>query len=108
MVGIVEGDNRYQCLKVIQKLYYDFGILMQIPSVFTTYLKNPFVNWYNSMIKIPEAPLLYRHRNLAIEPLYSLIKQIFDLQKENQLPYRGIDSVSAFDDRSFDHSAHVF
>lgn len=96
MVGIVVGDNGYQCLKVIQKLYHDFGILMQIPSVFTTYLKNPFVNWYNDMIKIPEARFLYRHRKPAIEPLFSLIKQIFDLQKENQLPYRGIDKVSAF------------
>ena len=96
MLGIVVGDNGYQCLKVIQKLYQDFGILMQIPSAFTTYLKKPFVIWYNAMIKLPQARLLYRHRKPAIEPLFSLIKQIFDLQNENQLPYRGIHRVSAF------------
>ena len=94
--GIVVGDAGYRCLKVIQFLYEDFGILLQTPKAFTTYLKKPFVKWYNSMISLAVARILYRHRKPSIEPLFSLIKQLFDLQGEKQLPYKGIDKVSAF------------
>lgn len=96
MVGIVVGDAAYQCLKVIRLLYEDDGILLQTPKVFTTYVKQPFVKWYNSVIQLAEARWLYRHRKPSIEPLFSLIKQLFDLQGEKQLPYKGIDKVSAF------------
>lgn len=96
MVGIVVGDAGYQCLKVIQSLYEDFGILLQTPKVFTSYLKSPFVQWYNTMIQLVQAQWLYRRRKPSIEPLFSLIKHIFDLEGEKQLPYKGIDKVSAF------------
>lgn len=96
MVGIVVGDAGYRCLKVIQLLWSEFGILLQTPKAFTTYLKRPFVKWYNSMIQVAPAKLLYRHRKPAIEPLFALIKHIFDLEGEKQLPYKGIDKVSAF------------
>lgn len=96
MVGIIVGDAGYQCLKVIQVLYQDFGILLQTPKVFSTYLNKPFVRWYNAMIQVAQARQLYRYRKPSIEPLFSLIKQIFDLEGEKQLPYKGIDKVSAF------------
>lgn len=96
MVGIIVGDAGYQCLRVIQHLYEDLGVLLQTPKVFSTYSKRPFVQWYNSMIQLAEARLLYRHRKPSIEPLFSLIKQIFGLEGEKQLPYKGIDKVSAF------------
>lgn len=96
MVGIVVGDAGYQCLKVIRQLYQQYGILLQTPKVFTTYVKQQFVKWYNSMVQLAEARQLYRHRKPSIEPLFSLIKQLFDLEGEKQLPYQGIDKVSAF------------
>lgn len=96
MVGIIIGDAGYQSLEVMKKLYKDYGILLQTPKVFTSYVKQPFVKWYNSMIQLAEARSLYRHRKPAIEPLFSLIKQLFDLEGEKQLPYKGIDKVSAF------------
>lgn len=96
LVGIVVGDAGYQCLKVIQQLYTDFGILLQTPKAFTTYLAKPFVRWYNTMIQVVQARMLYRHRKPSIEPLFSLIKLLFGLEGEKQLPYRGIDKVSAF------------
>lgn len=96
MVGIVVGDAGYRCLQVIRLLHEDYGILLQTPKAFTTYVKQPFVKWYNAMIQLAEARWLYRRRKPAIEPLFSLIKQLFDLQGEKQLPYKGIDKVSAF------------
>lgn len=96
IIGIVVGDAGYQSLKVIQKLYEEYGILLQTPKVFTTYVKKPFVQWYNSMVQLVQARWLYRHRKPSIEPLFSLIKQLFDLEGEKQLPYKGIDKVSAF------------
>ncbi|MBO6497747.1 MAG: transposase [Roseivirga sp.] len=95
-IGIVVGDAGYQSLKVIQNLYENYGILLQTPKVFTTYVKRPFVKWYNAMIQLAVAQCLYRHRRPSIEPLFSLIKQLFDLQGEKQLPYKGIDKVAAF------------
>jgi len=38
MVGIAVGDNGYQCLEIIPKPFQDFGILMQIHSLFTSYI----------------------------------------------------------------------
>lgn len=96
MVGIIVGDAGYQCLKVIQPLFDNFGILLQTPKIFTTYVKKPFVKWYNIMVQLEQAKYLYRHRKPSIEPCYSLIKEIFDLQKDKQLPYKGIDKVSAY------------
>ena len=96
LIGIIVGDAGYQSLKVIQKLYEDDDILLQIPKVFTTYVKQPFVKWYNSMVQLTQARWLYRHRKPSIEPLFSLIKQLFDLEGKKQLPYKGIDKVSAF------------
>ena len=96
LVGIVVGDAGYQCLKVIRTLWQDYGILLQTPTAFKTYVKQPFVQWYNTMIQITQARWLYRHRKPAIEPLFALIKQLFDLQGEKQLPYKGIDKVDAF------------
>ena len=96
MVGIIVGDAGYQCLKVIRLIYQDYGFLLQTPNVFSTYVKQPFVKWYNSMIQLGQARWLYRHRKPSIEPLFSLIKQLFELQGEKQLPYKGIDKVSAF------------
>jgi hypothetical protein len=66
------------------------------PSPFCNLLENPFVIQYNEMIKTAQARLLYRHRKPAIEPLFSLIKEIFDLKGEKQLPYRGLPKVSAY------------
>ena len=96
LIGIIVGDAGYQCLKTIKHFYYQYGILIQTPKVFKTYVKQPFVKWYNTMIQLAEARMLYQHRKPSIEPLFSLIKQLFDLQGEKQLPYQGIDKVSSF------------
>ncbi len=96
LVGIVVGDAGYQCLKVIRTLFEADGVLLQTPSAFKTYVKQPFVKWYNAMIQLAPARWLYRDRKPAIEPLFSLIKQLFDLAGEKQLPYKGIDKVASF------------
>jgi hypothetical protein len=96
VVGIVVGDRGYQCLKIMKQVWNDLRIFVQTPAHFVTCLKNPFVVEYNEMIKTIQARLLYRHRKPAIEPLFSLIKEIFDLKGEKQLPYRGLPKVSAY------------
>jgi Transposase DDE domain len=96
VVGVVVGDRGYQCLKVMKQMWQDFRIFVQTPALFETYLKTPFVIEYNQMIKTVQARLLYRHRKPAIEPLFSLIKEMFDLKGEKQLPYRGLPKVSSY------------
>jgi hypothetical protein len=95
-LGILVGDAGYQSLKVIKRLYDEYGILLQTPKIFTTYVKQPFVKWYNAIIQLAEARCLYRHRKPSIEPLFSLIKQLYHLEGENKLPYKGIDKVTAY------------
>lgn len=95
-IGILVGDAGYRKLEVIEELYEDFGILLQTPKSFTSYLRKPFVKFYNRMIQTVQAECLYRKRKPSVEPAFSLIKQLFDLNGEKQLPYKGIDKVSSF------------
>lgn len=55
MVGIIVDDARYQCWKVIRKLFQNTGIILQTPQRFKVYLKNEFTQWYNQIIEIPQA-----------------------------------------------------
>lgn len=96
MVGIIVGDAGYQCWKIIKELYQNTGIILQTPKQFKTYLKNEFTKWYNEVIGVPQAKWLYYKRKPSVEPFFALIKNAYGLEGEKQLPYKGIDKVSAF------------
>lgn len=96
VVGVIVGDAGYQCWKIIKTLYQNTGILLQTPKQFKVYLKNEFTNWYNQIIGVPQAKWLYYKRKPSVEPFFALIKNAYELEGEKQLPYRGIDKVSAF------------
>lgn len=96
VIGILVGDAGYRNFKVIKNLHEEFKILLQTPKAFTSYLKNTFVKNYNALIQTVHAKWLYRKRKPSVEPAFSIIKQLFDLNGEKQLPYRGIHKVSSF------------
>lgn len=96
-IGVLIGDAGYQCLKIIRQLW-EKGIVLQTPNLLQSKIKkdSEWVQLYNDMKKTVQARLLYRRRKPSIEPFFSLIKQIFDLQDEKQLPYKGIERVNSF------------
>jgi hypothetical protein len=51
---------------------------------------------YNLLVEPPQARWLYRQRKPSIEPLFALIKELFHLCRENQLPYKGLTKVKPY------------
>ncbi len=51
---------------------------------------------YNELAQTPQARWLYRQRKPSIEPLFALIKELFQLSGENQLPYRSLPKVKPY------------
>lgn len=51
---------------------------------------------YNLLIQTPQARWLYRQGKPSVEPLFALIKELFDLPGENQLPYQGWAKVKPY------------
>lgn len=72
---------------------------MQTPCVFENF-KNTTRNWfkkvYNDLVKTTQAGCLYKKRKPAIEPVFSIIKELFDLEGNNQLPYKSLKYNQAF------------
>lgn len=92
-VGIIVGDAAYKVFKIINQLYKDLGILL-LTKVKT--IKAKYMQWYWQLIKLPQALHLYSRRKPSVEPAFSLIKELFDLKKETQLPFKGKDYVIPF------------
>lgn len=96
-IGVLIGDAGYFCLKSIRQLW-QIDIVLQTPNLIQSKLKKDkdWVDIYNDLKKIAQARLLYSRRKPSIEPCFSLIKTVFDLQGENQLPYKGLEKNKAF------------
>ena len=52
--------------------------------------------WYNRCLNSPWVAVLYRRRQPSIEPVFALIKELFDLKGEAKLPYKGLAKVEAY------------
>ena len=94
-IGVIVGDAGYLAIRVMQKVYQTYGILIYTHKTFAD-VKSTFKKYYNDMVKTAQAHMLYRKRKPSIEPVFSLIKEIYDLDGKKQLPYKGLDKVSAF------------
>ena len=55
-----------------------------------------WVSIYNDLKKTAQARLLYNRRKPSIEPCFSLIKTVFDLQGDKQLTYKGLKKNASF------------
>ncbi len=98
-IGIVVGDKGYFAIRSIKAIYEKWKILIQTPNTFENF-KNTARNWfkkkYNDLVKTTPAGCLYKKRKPAIEPVFSLIKELFDLDGNNQLPYKSLKYVQPF------------
>jgi hypothetical protein len=98
-IGILVGDNGYFAITSIKSIYEKWSILVQTPSVFENF-KNTTRNWfkkvYNDLVKTTQAGWLYKKRKPAIEPVFSIIKELFDLEGNDQLPYKSLKYNQAF------------
>lgn len=98
-IGIVVGDRGYFAITSLKAIYEKWKILVLTPSVFENFAHTPrnwFKTLYNSLVKTTQAGWLYKNRKPAIEPVFSIIKELFDLQGNNQLPYKSIKYVQPF------------
>jgi Transposase DDE domain len=98
-IGILVGDKGYFAITSMKAIFEKWKILVQTPSIFENF-KNTTRNWfktvYNDLVKTTQAGWLYKKRKPAIEPVFSIIKELFDLEGSNQLPYKSIKYVQPF------------
>lgn len=91
-VGMIVGDAAYKVQSVITQLYNNQHILLLTKETF----KDSSMQWYNDLVDNVWAKISYAKRKPSIEPVFALVKQIFDLEHENQLPYKGKHYVIPF------------
>lgn len=91
-IGIIVGDAAYKVYEVIKKLFTDYKILLQV----RTEIKDKSMKWYRDFIHTPQALWLYLKRKPSVEPTFALIKELFHLDGDKQLPYKGKKYVVPF------------
>ena len=91
---LVVVDAGYRSIAVIMKVWKQLRIFVLLRSGFAQESANKA--WYNRMLAPKWAALVYRWRKPSIEPVFSLIKELFALEGERQLPYRGLAKVEAY------------
>jgi len=94
-LGILVGDAAYNVWDIVRKMWQDFDVLL-LTKWKKLIAKTEFENNYKSLVKSAQAYFLYGRRKPSVEPCFSLIKELFDLKGESQLPYKGINHVCAF------------
>jgi hypothetical protein len=98
-IGVLVGDNGYFALRTLKAIYKKWEILVHTPQIFINF-KNTAANWfkttYNDLVKTVQARFLYKKRKSSIEPVFSSIKELFDLTGNNQLPYKSLKYVQPF------------
>lgn len=98
-VGILVGDRGYFALKTLKKVYQKWNILIHTPDIFENVspkTKDCFKKTYNDFVKTVQARLLYKQRKPSIEPVFALIKELFDLEGKTELPYQKLKFVQPY------------
>ncbi len=88
------GDAGYRAVRFLQQLWQRLEVFLLTHQPFVT--KSKFKQWYNRWAERQDARAIYRQRKPSVEPTFSLIKELFALQGQTQLPYKGIAKVMAF------------
>lgn len=94
-LGVLVGDAAYAIWSVVKTMWKEFDVLLQTKWKKLT-AKTTFEIEYKALTQTPQAYLLYRRRKPSVEPCFSLIKELFDLKGDSQLPYKGLTYVTAF------------
>jgi len=88
------ADKGYKAIKYIKLLFEQHSILLNNGILYK--MKGRFVQWISTMNNQALSIRLYKKRKTTVEPLFSLIKELFDLKKDSPLPYKGLDKVQSF------------
>ncbi|MEN9612146.1 MAG: hypothetical protein RLZZ628_2960 [Bacteroidota bacterium] len=98
-IGVVIGDSGYFCLRNLQRIYENWDIFVQTPKIYeniTEKTKDWFKKVYNDLVQTSVAQRTYLQRKPSVEPCFALIKELFDLTQELQLPFKGLKSNETF------------
>ena len=88
------GDKGYKAVRPIKKLL-DLDQIMLLNGIIYK-MKSRFKDWLSKINSLEFARSLYRKRKTSVEPLFSLIKELFDLKNESQLPFKGLKKNQSF------------
>ena len=91
---LVIGDAGYRSIRVIMEVWNRLKIFVLTRSAFKD--ETAHKAWYNRMLAHASVAVLYSWRKPAIEPVFSILKELFALQGEQQLPYKGLAKVEAY------------
>jgi hypothetical protein len=95
-VGVVVADAGYIAFKLIKQLLQSWNVFLLLPYAFQVAQLTDWQKEYNLLAQTPQARLLYRQRKPSIEPVFALIKDLFHLAGESQLPFRGLTKVKPY------------
>ncbi len=95
-VGVVVADAGYIALQLIKQLLTCWNVFVLLPYGFKAAALSEWQQQYNCLAQTPQARLLYKQRKPSIEPVFSLIKELFHLTGENQLPYQKLSKVKPY------------
>lgn len=91
-IGIIVGDAAYKVYKIINTLRNKYNILLQVRGE----IKDKSMEWYKNLIQTVPAFFLYQKRKSSVEPSFALVKELFKLKGESQLPFKGKKYVIPF------------
>jgi hypothetical protein len=89
------GDKGYRLLPLIKNTFETFKVFIISSKAFKGYI-NQFKKDYAFIISLDYAKRLYRKRISTIEPLFSLIKELFGLSRKKPLPYKSLAKNRAY------------
>jgi len=95
-VGVVVADAGYLAVKLVQQLLSCWNIFVLLPFAFKSKRLSEWQQEYNLVAQTPQARHLYRQRKPSIEPVFALIKNLFDLTGEKQLPFKSLRKVKPY------------
>lgn len=91
---LVVADAGYRSIRVLEKVWKQLKIFVLLPAPFKS--TSPAKTWYNELLGRRATRWIYARRKPSIEPVFSVVKQLFVLQGNTPLPYRGLSKVSAY------------
>jgi hypothetical protein len=95
-LGVVVADAGYLAIELLKQVLACWKVFILLPCRFKAAHLSLWQKEYNLLVETPQARWLYRQRKPSVEPLFALIKELFHLCGENQLPYKGLTKVKPY------------
>jgi hypothetical protein len=95
-LGVVVADAGYVAFHLLKQLLACWKVFILLPCCFKAAQLSTWQKEYNLLIQTAQARWLYKQRKPSVEPLFALVKELFQLSGENQLPYQGLAKVKPY------------